>query len=46
VMNEASLGAPGPQGHAQGVEGERAVEVRIHGPADNAPREQVQTAAR
>src|SRR3989442_1790589 len=42
VMDEASLGAPGPESHAQGVEGERPVEVRIHGPADNTPREQVQ----
>ena len=34
VMDEANLGAPGPQGHAQGVEGERPVEVRVQGPAD------------
>src|SRR6266481_6278729 len=42
VMDEASLGAPGPQGHAQGVKSERPVEVRIHGPADNTPRKQVE----
>ena len=42
VMEEPGLGPPGSQGHAQSVEGERAVDVRLDGPADDTPREQVQ----